>query len=61
MATSAIIIVWSSYFLFYKNSGSSKRSELFKNLIVDFKIDWFVLSLKYSDLYKRMLKSFSSE
>ena len=52
------IIVWSSSLSFYKNSGSSKRSELFKNLIVDFKIDWFVLTLKYSDPYKRMFKSF---
>ena len=54
------IMVWSSYFPFYENSGSSKHSELSKNLIVDFKIDWFVLTLKYSDPYKGMFKSFSS-
>ena len=39
---------------------SSKRSELFKNLVVDFKIDWFVLTLKYSDPYKTIFKNFSS-
>ena len=44
-----MIIVWSSNFSFYKNSGSSKRFELSNNLIVDFKIDRFVLTLKYSD------------
>ena len=47
------MIVYSFYFSFYGNSGSSKRSELFKNLIVDFKIDWFVLTLKYSLQRKR--------
>ena len=59
--TTSTIIGWSSYFSFYKNwIISSKRSKLFKNLIVEFKIDWFFLTLKYSDPYKRMLKSFSS-
>ena len=53
-------MVWVSYFPFYENSGSSKRSELFKNLIVDFKIDWFVLTLKYSDPYKTIFKNVSS-
>ena len=60
LATSTIIIVSSSYFSFYKNSGLSTRSELFKNLIVEFKNDWFVLTLKYADPYKRIFKSFSS-
>ena len=55
-----MVIVKSSYFLFFKNSGSSKRPEFFKNLIVDFKVDRFVSTLKYSDPYKRMFKSFSS-
>ena len=34
--------------------------DLLKNLITDFKIDWFVLTLKYCDPYKRMFKNFSS-
>ena len=34
--------------------------DLLKNLITDFKIDWFVLTLKYRDPYKRMFKNFSS-
>ena len=59
--TTSTIIGWSSYFSFYKNwIISSKRSKLFKNLIVEFKIDWFVLALKHSNAYKRMFKSFSS-
>ena len=45
---------------YYKNSVSSKRSEVFKNLIVDFKVDRFVLTLKYCNPHKRMFKSFSS-
>ena len=53
-----MVIVKSSYFLFFKNSGSSKRPEFFKNLIADFKVDRFVSTLKYSDPYKRMFKSF---
>ena len=35
------------------------RSEYFKSLIVDFKVDRFVLILKYFDPYKSMFKSFS--
>ena len=34
--------------------------DLLKNLITEFKIDWFVLTPKYCDPYKRMFKSFSS-
>ena len=60
LATSTIIIVWSSYFSLNKNSMSSKRSDFFKNLIVDFKIDLLVLTLKYFDPYKGMFKSLST-
>ena len=34
------------------------RSKLFKNLIVDFKIYWFILTLESSDPFKRITKSF---
>ena len=36
-----------------------KRSEVFKNLIVDFIIFLFVLKLKFSDPYRRLFKSFT--
>ena len=49
---------WLFVFFFFL-SGSSKRSEFFKNLIVGFKGDRFVLTIKYSDPHKRMFKSFS--
>ena len=38
-----------------------KRSEVFKNLIVDFIIFLFVLKLKFSDPYKKIFKSFSRD
>ena len=36
-----------------------KRSEVFKNLIVDMNIFLFVLKLKFSDPYRRIFRSFS--
>ena len=39
--------------------GSMKRSEVFKNLIVDFIISLFVLKLKSSNPYRRVVKSLS--
>ena len=47
-------------FRFMKTVDHQGVQKFFKNLIVDFKIDWFVLTVKYSNPYKRMFKSFSS-
>ena len=41
--------------------GPMKRSEVFKNLIVDFIIFLFALKLKSSDPYRRIFKSFSCD
>ena len=40
--------------------GLLRRSHRTKHLIVDFKIFWFVLLLKFSDLYKGVRKNLSS-